>query len=263
MKIWTIFLIWSTSVPFKKIIRWIGYTILVVLVSVVVIVGPQDAPPVIPLSGEFYFDFPDTLAGRDYDWDSIRARTGPCQEWPPDYAKAAMIALTAYPELSSARIHFVLTDGGAPMETNFRFWTLLLPRARRVYEIRLNDARPSMFEGVLMRNLPFDAQVGILAHELGHVVYYERMTTLQIAKWALMYLISPGYRADHEKHTDRQAIYSGLGSQLYQYAWFIRHDEQNIEMYDKWGAFIDRFYLTDQEIKAVLDSLDATPVRME
>lgn len=222
--------------------------LLTVLLLLLVIVLPQRIAPNLSSSSDTFIDFPDVLSPGTYDWDSIADLVSVNKGFEHRFEKQAMIALSAYPELREVKINFVLTDGGAPMESSFELLTLLGNRKNRVYEIRLSDAEDSMFEGILMRNLPFDAQVGILAHELGHVLYYEQMSTMQIAKWGIMYLVSIDFRTTHEKSTDLIPIGRGLGAQLYHYAWYVRHQEENQSLYAKWGQFMDMFYLTDEEI---------------
>jgi hypothetical protein len=199
--------------------------------------------------------FPDTLAGIDYDWDSIRSVIGDNKGLPPGYEHAALLAYSAYPQLKDVSINMVLTKSGAPMESNFELWTLLKNRSKRVYEIRLNDATGTPYDEILMRALPFDAQVGILAHELGHVVYYHNLSTLQLMNWGIRYLISKKFRAAHEKTTDLMPIYYGLGSQIYQYAWFVRYDATTRALYEKYGDFIDNYYLTDEELLKEIQKL--------
>jgi hypothetical protein len=232
----------------KKTIRFFFLGMLGTVVIISMIVLAQDVVADQNLPDHVLVHFPDTLSGKNFNRDSLIYTVGPNKGLPEGYEEAALLALSAYPELRTVKVNMVLTQSGAPMESNFRFWSLFGSRAERIYEIRLNDADHSIFDGILLRDLPFDAQVGILAHELGHVVYYHQLSTLQIAKWGLMYLTSLGFRATHEKSTDLMPVYHGLGSQIYQYAWFVRHADVNREMYQKWGGFLDRFYLTDKEI---------------
>ena len=236
-------------------IRKLLLFLLVLVCFPLVIILPQRVRPEQVFPDEIPFHFPDTLAGKNFDWDSIQSRVGANKGLPPGYEKSALLAYAAYPALKDATINMVLTQSGAPLESNFEFWTLFKNRRKRVYEIRLNDSDDSMFEGILMKDLPFDAQVGILAHELGHVVYYERLSTLQIAKWGLKYLISPKFRATHERSTDLMPVYHGLGSQIYQYAWYIRNDDSTRDLYEKWGTFMDRFYMSDEEIRVVINQM--------
>lgn len=194
--------------------------------------------------------FPDTLANRSYDMDSLMEIIGDNKGLPPGYEMAAAIAYSAYPELKDVKIDMILTDKGAPMESNFDLWTMFVPgKKNRQYKILLREGEAS-FDPIFMKNLPFDAQVGILAHELGHVVYYHERNLLKIGKWGLKYLNDSQFRATHERTTDLMPIYHGLGSQIYQYAYFVRYDPSCVDIYARGKEFMDTFYLTDRELAA-------------
>jgi len=198
--------------------------------------------------------YPDTLAGKSYNIDSLRALVGPDKKTPSEFELAALLAYSAYPELKGARIEMLLTDYGPPMQANMDVWTLFGAASNRLYQITLNDQRNTGYDAILLRQLPLDAQVGILAHELGHVAYYHRLNTLQIAKWGLMYLWDDEFRATHERTTDLMPVYHGLGSQIYQYAYHVRNDPSCIPIYERGKEFMDKYYMTDLEIKTVWDS---------
>ena len=180
--------------------------------------------------------------------DSLWKVVGNKKTVPEGFEKAALVAYSAYPQLKEVNIEMILTNSGAPMESNFDLKTLFRRGENRVYQILLNDAEKSAFDPILLRNLPFDAQVGILAHELGHVAYYHQLNTLQIAKWGLMYLIDSDFRAIHERSTDMMVVYQGLGYQIHNYAWYVRNDPSCKPLYDAFNGFADKYYMTDQEI---------------
>jgi len=217
----------------------------------------QKVPPIQQPPDFRPYDFPDTLANKSYDLDSIVAIIGDNKGLPEGFELAAAIAYSAYPELKDVNIDMVLTQKGAPMESNFDVGSMILPGKRnRKYKILLNNAPKTYFDPILLRNLPFDAQVGILAHELGHVVYYHKLNLIQIAKWGWKYIQDDKYHALHERTTDLMPVYHGLGSQIYQYAYFVRKDESTRLFYERGKTFMDKFYLTDQEI---LDFMSSNP----
>ena len=198
------------------------------------------------------YTFADTLASMEFDLDSLKREIGSNKGLPEGYEEVAAIAYSAYPELRDAAIDMVLTQDGAPMESNFDLTTLLVPWKQRKYRILLNDSPESYFDPILLRALPFDAQVGILAHELGHVAYYDRLNVLQIAKWGLMYLWDDAFRATHERTTDLMPVYHGLGSQIYQYAYYVRKDSSCLAFYAAGKRFMDHYYMTDDELLHVI-----------
>lgn len=197
--------------------------------------------------------FADTLANRTYNLDSLKAIIGANKGLPKGFEVAAAIAYTAFPELKDVKIDMILTQGGAPMESTADIPSLLGPRKNRRYRVLLNDDPDSYFKPILLRSLPFDAQVGILAHELGHVVYYHELNTFAFGKWGLMYLTDDDFRASHERTTDLMPVYHGLGSQIWQYAYFIRKDSTCEEFYAQGRDFLDKYYLTDVELLKAME----------
>ena len=191
------------------------------------------------------------------DFDSLYQNYGKLKVLPEGYEKAAILALAHYPQLKEVPIVFELNTESAPMEATFQYWSLLGIGDRK-YRIRLNIARNVGYDEILMYSLPFDAQIGILAHELGHVVYYEKLNLFQIIKWALLYLVDDNFRSTHESTTDLMPIYHGLGWQIYNYAYYLSHNEATRDWYQRFGsAFIDKFYMTHEEIKTRMEELGA------
>ena len=236
---------------FKKVLTGLFFAVLVLILLVLI----QSVDPTQEDLGYGVHQFPDTLRQGSYNLDSLVEIVGTNKGLPAGYEEAALLAYSAYPELKDVRIDMVLTQEGAPMESNFDLVTLLGPSSGRVYKILLNDADSSEFDEILLRSLPFNAQVGILAHELGHVAYYHRMSTLEIAKWGFKYATDDTFRATHEKTTDMMVIYHGMGSQIYQYAWYVRNDPSTKPLYAQFGSlFIDKYYLTDQEIATIIQN---------
>ena len=209
-------------------------------------VAPEQRKPDIEM-----YSFADTLANREYDLDSLKAIIGDNKGLPEGFEIAAAIAYSAFPQLRDVNIDMVLTNHGVPMESNFNIPTLFGPKKYRQYRILLNDNKNSN-NPILLRALPFDAQVGILAHELGHVAYYYELNLFQIGKWGLSYLINDGYSAIHERTTDLMPVYHGLGSQIYQYAYYVRYDPSCQLFYERNKGWMDKYYMTDEELLAFI-----------
>lgn len=232
----------QTAIVILALISLLGITVLVQRVD------PEQRKPNVETHV-----FADTLADRSYNLDSLRTIIGNTKGLPEGFEVAAAIAYSAFPELKDVKIDMILTDGGAPMESTVDIASLLGPRKGRRYRILLNDDPESYFKPILLRALPFDAQVGILAHELGHIVYYEDLNIFAFGKWGLRYLMEDNFRATHERTTDLMPVYHGLGSQIYQYAYFIRKDSTCREFYEQGKEFLDKYYMTDDELFAEME----------
>ena len=236
----------------KKILKAFGI-LLALLVLLVATVWFQQVDPVQYDQVEKPYLFPDTLAGRYFDRDSLEAVVGPNKGLPEGFEIQALLAYSAYPELKGVKIDMVLTQEGAPMESNFNFKSLFGAGRNRHYRILLNNASNTPYDEILLKALPFDAQVGILAHELGHVAYYHRHNTLQIAKWGLSYLFYDDFHVAHEQSTDLMPVYHGMGSQIWQYAYYVRYDDCCKATYAQFGSqFMDKYYLSDKAIKKAM-----------
>lgn len=242
----------SFMIMLKKFFKGLGIILLLLLI-LVALVWFQKVDPVQYDLVEHPHLFPDTLAGRAFNRDSLEAVVGPNKGLPEGFEIQALLAYAAYPELRNVKIDMILTQEGAPMESNFDIKTLFGSGKNRQYRVLLNNASNTPYDEILLRNLPFDAQVGILAHELGHVAYYHRHNTLQIGKWGLSYLLKDDFHAAHEQSTDLMVVYHGMGSQIWQYAHYVRYDDCCRNMYEQFGnEFMDKYYLSDKAIKAAM-----------
>lgn len=220
--------------------------LMIVLLVAAILLQPVDPKQKVPNFESFSFD--DTLANKAYNLDSLKKIIGDNKGLPKGFETAAAIAYSAFPQLKDVSIDMILTNDGAPMESTLKIGSLFGLRKNRHYLILLNDDENSHFDPILLRSLPFDAQVGILAHELSHIVYYHDLNILAFAKWGLKYLRDDEFRATHERTTDLAPVYYGLGSQIYQYAYFVRNDPTCIKFYEEGKDFMDKYYLTDKDL---------------
>ena len=134
--------------------------------------------------------------------------------------------------------------------------SLLKSKKNRRYNVFISTKSTDDLEPILFKYLSFDAQVGILAHELGHTFYYEKHSVWQIIKFAIQYLINGNFRGTHEKTTDALVVYKGLGWPVYRYAHFIRNSETTKEMMESGGlSFMEKFYLSEEELLEIMRKL--------
>ena len=47
-------------------------------------------------------------------------------------------------------------------------------------------------------------------------------------------------------------VYHGLGSQIYQYAYYVRRDPSCEAFYEEEKGFMDKYYVTDTELQEVI-----------
>ena len=189
--------------------------------------------------------------------DSLRDLYGRNKTIPGKYELSILLALAHYPELRECEIDFVLSKEGAPLESRFSIPSLLGPGKNRKYIICLLETTGQFWDPILMDRLSLNSRVGIVAHELSHTVYYHQLSTLQILKWGMLYLLKPGFAAKHEKSTDINTVYRGYGYQLLDYAIYVRSDKALKAEYDApGGKWIDVYYMPPNEIRDLMKELE-------
>ena len=156
-------------------------------------------------------------------FDSLLDEYGQLKVLPQGYELQALLALSRYPELKDVKISFEFVPIEAPLESNFDIPTLLRRGELRTYRILISNDTSTFFKNALFDKMPFDAQVAMLTHELGHTLYYHQLNIFQIGRWGVNYLASKKFRKTHESDTDRMVIYRGLGWQLHESAHFFRN----------------------------------------
>lgn len=167
---------------------------------------------------------------------------------PSQYEKAVLVALSKFPELKYVRIHFKLVKKGAtayystPSPASF-----LKPALKRTYYVYILENAPFPDSAALFKNLDFEEQEAVIAHELSHVVQFHKRSVAQLLKMVLLFTI-PRFKRAVERAADVAAIEHGFGKGLYRHAIYLR----SIPGYLKKRPDLNKYYLKPSEILARL-----------
>ena len=205
-------------------------------------VDPVDYPGVDPVIAYNAGDY-------EHCFDSLVAELGCRKELPEGFELQTLLALRHYPELTNTHIQFIVKKAFIPLASRPSLVSLLRQRDKRIYRVIISDQSLPQMEAILLKNLPFNAQVAIIGHELAHAVDYETMNSHQLSIVGLLYF-SGSFRASMEKGTDRRTIEHGLGWQLLEYAEYVRKVSGSN---DRQTDFMDKFYMNPQEIRSHMD----------
>lgn len=145
---------------------------------------------------------------------------GQHKELPPGYELQTLLALSHYPELKETRIRFVLDDVDIPLSSRPHWATMLRSADNRTYLVVIDSQREEGREELLLKKQPFNAQTGIIGHELAHTVYYLDRSFFGILNDALCQLSS--CRINFERQTDQRTVDYGLGWQRFDHSVFLR-----------------------------------------
>lgn len=176
--------------------------------------------------------------------DSLRSNFGINKEYPTELELPILVALSHYPELKYTKIIFEKTKSFIPLVSRPKTFSTFRRKERWKYKIIISDGGEYCYTDVLLKNVPFNAQIGIIGHELAHTVYYLDKSWTDMLSIGFNY-ISKKYRSHFEMDTDRRAITHGLGWQLYEYANYTRGLPKMNDYQVKW---IDQFYLNGERI---------------
>lgn len=184
--------------------------------------------------------------------DSLKKEFGNNKLLPEGFELQALLALSHYPELKDVKIKFVIRPAHIPLTSHPNVATVFLGKKNREYIIMISSQSAPYNDSILLKNLSFNSQIGVLGHELAHTVFYLDKTPDELLTVGFNYLF-PRYRASFEKDTDKRTIRHGLGWQLYEYARYVR-DLQETNVYNNW---VDKYYLNPELILEYMKKIPA------
>lgn len=159
------------------------------------------------------------------------------------------VRAASFPELAQADIQVQLFDNDSDyFRTRFAFPQFLSERRMR-YLLRVNPR-------VFALNAPDDGIRAIIAHELGHVLWFQQRNRIRLP--GLVRLSAQVFTARFERRTDLIAIARGYGDGLIAYRrWLYQHIPSK-KLPEK-----QRNYFSPEEITAIQASLKNHPDLLE
>lgn len=177
---------------------------------------------------------------------ALRQEFGNNKSYPSEYEEQFLIALSHYPQLKDVTINLIFDKEKTTMSARPVISSLFC--RNRKYNIRINNA--DSFKGILLSKVPFNAQIGVIGHELAHIVDYEEKSFGQIITTGIGYL-SRKYKRKLEHRIDSETIKQGLGWQLLDWAKFSM-DEDNATK--KYIRFKKRTYMSPEKILLMIEN---------
>ncbi|MDP4264890.1 MAG: hypothetical protein Q8941_20345 [Bacteroidota bacterium] len=196
-------------------------------ISLVILIIFLYASPLLCQTPRKNFD-PDSLSENYFT--GLKKEYGKNKQYPKQFEKQILIALSYYPELKNTPILFRTRVRHTPATTRATWAGVFETRGKRHFVITISDSTEPMLMPLLFKHLPFNAQVGVMGHELAHVSDFSRMVSRQIIGHAIKN-ISAKYIDKFEYNTDAICIAHGLGYQLLSWSSFVRK-KMNRENWD-------------------------------
>ena len=152
--------------------------------------------------------------------DSLK-ESGYKKEIPQQYERPILTALAYFPELKKVHIVFRIKKQYSALTTKPNFAGVFKRKDHRTYIITISNETIDTLKPLLFENLTFEQQVGVIGHELSHVVDFNSNNFLQTIGVGIGH-ISKRYLDKMEFNTDRICIEHGLGDYLLAYSKHVR-----------------------------------------
>lgn len=152
-------------------------------------------------------------------YDSLKLNFGKNKKLVEGFELQSLIALSYYPELKNVPITFRYYNIRTTMEVRPEYFSAIKDDNRK-YIIFIS--KNTHTEGVLLKDVSFNAQIGVIGHELAHILDYESRTVKSLFGLALDYLIIKNH-AKYERSIDELTIKRGLGWQELEFADFVEN----------------------------------------
>ena len=150
---------------------------------------------------------------------------------PIEYSDAIHIALQYYPELNKSNIRFRLKKTISPLAARPIFWAIFRKANKRKYIITISSSTNLKLTPILLKNLSFNSQIGVIGHELAHISFYNSKKGIYFIGLALKHL-SKKTIDKFEFNTDKNCIEHSLGFQLLSWSNEVR---EKLHLY-QWGG---------------------------
>ncbi len=171
---------------------------------------------------------------------------------PEEIKESILASLAYYPELRNVRIDFRFKKIKTLMAARPKFDLIFRSKSRRRYLITINiDAYKAQSD--LMTKMGFNAKVGLIGHELAHIVDYTTRSNYQLIKVGLGYFFKI-FKIQLENKVDEITIQHDLGIQLYDFTNFV-HTESCVS--EKYRKYKKKYYYSPEDLlELVRERLD-------
>lgn len=165
-------------------------------------------------------------------------------------------ALSYFPELEEVDITFELKEkiSGAVMQAQPKVFSLFVDgKENRKYKVKITRELDFGDGDVLaIEEVPYDALVGWLGHELGHVMDYLNRSSADMMHFGARYMISKQKVTEAELTADGYAIGCGMGHQILANKNYILNNEG---FKDDYKDKIKNLYMSPQMVLTLHEAL--------
>jgi len=131
------------------------------------------------------------------------------------FEKPAKEALLKYPELQNVKLKFVSVEKSKLAHQALPYtFSIFRSRKNRKYKIIIASDQCGELDSTLFKNLDYKSQVGVLAHELAHILDYVNSSGIRIITKGISYKLSKKFRKSYERKTNIEAMRRGFTQEI-------------------------------------------------
>ena len=179
--------------------------------------------------------------------EKLKQKFGFNKKVPKEILSNFYTAIGYYPELKNVNIKVRYGIIKTTMQCRPRWDFISHKKKNRSYVIYIGNKIKKSY-GILYRNLPLNAQIGVIGHELAHIIDYQSMNNFQMIQFGINYLKSKK-KKEIENRTDLIAIHRGLGYQISDFSKYVFEESGASYEYLKYKM---KFYFRPNQIKEII-----------
>ena len=182
------------------------------------------------------------------NWEKFKLKFGINKKVPKEIQSNFFTAIGYYPELKDINIKVRYGKIKTTMQCRPRWDFLFHKKENRSYVIYIGD-NVKNDRSILYKDLPLNAQIGVIGHELAHIIDYRSMNNFQMVQFGIDYLIKATKKKEIENRIDLIAIHRGLGYQIKDFSKYVFEDSGASFEYIKYKM---RYYFNPNQINEIL-----------
>ena len=166
---------------------------------------------------ESHVEFQDTSSISAARFQQLKHEFGQHKKYPAGYEKLVLAAISFFPEIREYRVTFRVRDHGAPLSSRPAYGSMFRHASKREYMVFISSDTSSGWKDIQINRVPVMAQIGIIGHELSHIIEFRQKTSFGLIGVGVSHL-SNDYMNRFEFQADSICIAHGMGEYLLTWA---------------------------------------------
>ena len=189
----------------------------------------------------------------------LKNQFGKNKKYAPEYEKLVLPALSFFPQLKDYRVTFKVRNHGAPLSTRPSFGSMFRHARKREYMVFISADTSTEWKAIQLNRVPVMAQLGIIGHELSHIIEFKEKNTFGILGLGINH-ISTRYMNKFEFQADSICISQGMGDYLLVWATHARRafgapDPEQLEVKGEMYNYGER-YMSPATIRRYMEEME-------